>query len=266
MLRNPNFSVKNISGATYSWTTSSGLEVVSGGSTSTATIGYVGVEENAWVEVSINTSCAPNAATRRVYLTAGFPSLYGPYATPDGADTAYPNSHYTYYMHYPFGYPTPSFYWEVPSGWTILMGQGTNAVYVKTGGMGSGGPVEVDITACGITKPVYKYVEIGYGSDWPDAIPPEESRSAGTKLGVSPNPANDRVILSLIKSNAGKENRIASIQSIRVTDKMGTVKKMVSVPAGQYSYTLNVSDLPRDVYIVSVFDGVNWYNSTLLVK
>ncbi len=163
-------------------------------------------------------------------------------------------------------YPPPSFYWEVPSGWTILMGQGTYTIYVKTGGMGTSGPVEIDITACGVTRPLYKYVEIGFGSDWPDALPPEESKGIKPKLGLSPNPSHDKVMLSLITADNDKAIQRPVIQAIKVTDKMDMVRKMIPAPRGQYSYVLDVADLPHDVYIVSVFDGSNWYNAPLVVK
>ncbi len=149
---------------------------------------------------------------------------------PDGADTAYPNSHYTYYMYVPFEYSPPSFYWEVPSGWSIINGQGTNAVYVLTGPMGSGGALEVDITACGITKPVYKYVEIGYGSMWPDAVPPEYSRFA---LKVTPNPTRDQALVTLEKTDASTKDNPSFIREVQVTDKMGSIKKQLRFSNGQ---------------------------------
>jgi hypothetical protein len=62
------FSVKNIPGATYSWTKSSGLTVVGSSNQNTFTVQRSGAMDaaNNFVEVSITTPCSAINATRRV--------------------------------------------------------------------------------------------------------------------------------------------------------------------------------------------------------
>lgn len=61
-----NFSVKSISGATYTWTTSSTLSITSGAGTNQITVARNGSSSGVgWVQVQISTSCSSISATRK---------------------------------------------------------------------------------------------------------------------------------------------------------------------------------------------------------
>ncbi len=191
----------------------------------------------------------------------GFPPFIGP----TGADTAWPNSNYYYYAHLPLGYPPVSdYYWEVPSGWTILSGQGTNTLYVRTGT--AGGAVEVDVTACGITRPVYKYVEIGSGSWWPDGGGGDVYMRQSTRL--SPNPADNFVTISMGNHNSIKTGKEANtfFSAVTIYDITGAVKKRLRYPAGTRQTRLNTSDLGTGTYIVEITDGRQVERQQLVIQ
>ena len=194
-------------------------------------------------------------------IAAGFPPFIGP----TGADTAWPNSNYYYYAHLPLGYPPVSdYYWEVPSGWTILSGQGTNTLYVRTGT--AGGAVEVDVTACGITRPVYKYVEIGSGSWWPDGGGGDVYMRQSTRL--SPNPADNFVTISMGNHNSIKTGKEANtfFSAVTIYDITGAVKKRLRYPAGTRQTRLNTSDLGTGTYIVEITDGRQVERQQLVIQ
>jgi len=77
------FSVKNISGATYTWTCSSTLSPVGASNTHQYVAQRNGSSNgDAWVQVAISTSCSSSSATTRQDFTVGTPnSLTGIYST-----------------------------------------------------------------------------------------------------------------------------------------------------------------------------------------
>ncbi|MBI3718997.1 MAG: alpha/beta hydrolase [Sphingobacteriales bacterium] len=68
-------------------------------------------------------------------------------------------------------------------------------------------------------------------------------------LVVSPNPSS-----SSVKVSSGK----SSFVQLRVIDKTGIVRKQFNYPSGTNIATINISDLPADVYNILAFDGINW--------
>jgi lysyl endopeptidase len=214
-------------------------------------------------------------------ISAGFP-YFG--VSPTGSDTAFPNSNYPFSFSMPPGYPGVSYFWRVPSGWSISYGQGTDYVYVHTGPMGSGGAVELDVTACGVTRYTHKYVEIGYGGSWiPDVVAPGSPQLAtidggpdspfGTKkifkekyLKINPNPARDRAVLALLKNDAAAvTDDFSFIEDVQVIDKTGRTLKRFRFNNKQTSQNISLEGLSPDLYIVMVYDGKEWFSDKLIV-
>jgi hypothetical protein len=54
------------------------------------------------------------------------------------------------------------------------------------------------------------------------------------------------------------------IQKIRVIDKMGQIKKQINGNSSD-RMTINIADLPSDIYTILVYDGKAWL-STQVVK
>ena len=250
-------SVNNSNCLPVTWEVVSGpATIINGQGTSTATI-----ERNGSTSGNVLLRAIAGGYIDEETFTVGFPPFIGP----TGADTAWPNGNYYYYAHLPLGYPPVSdYYWEVPSGWTILSGQGTNALYVRTGT--TGGAVEVDVTACGITRPAYKYVEIGSGSWWPDGEAGDVYMRQNTIL--SPNPADNFVTISMGNHNSIKTGKEANtfFSSVTIYDITGAVRKRLQYKAGTRQARVNTSDLRPGTYIVEVSDGRQVERQQLIIQ
>lgn len=227
------------------------------GTTATVTM----VSEGTITLTATITHCA-TTVVRTKTITLGFPyfstQIYGP-------DTAAPYGQYTYAMNLPYSYPPAYYNWRVPSGWSILFGQGTSILYVQTGGMGTGGAVEVDVTACGFTRLTHIYTEIGDGGWIPDLVSPPDDKEK-YKLKVMPNPVHDNVTFSLVAADNKTTDNSYSIQQVTIADKMGSIKKRLRFSIGQLTQTINISGLPADIYVVSVYDGHTWQKAKLIVQ
>lgn len=228
---------------------------------------------DAFFDLTATVSCGGwTSVVTKNNIAAGFPYFS---VVPIGNDTALPSANYHYYFYLPPGYPTPTAYtWRVPSGWTIMSGQGTDHIYVQTGTWGTGGPVEVDVTACGLTRLTHKYVEIGWGGGAePDVAAPSSGILSPTgndpsvrRLKINPNPAKDQAILSFVKAEAAaSDNDLSSIREVRVFDKAGRMLKHLRFNNRQSTQVIPLQDLLSGLYIVSVYDGKSWYSDKLII-
>lgn len=249
-------------GTSISWTISNNSigTITPTGSSATLTM----ISEGTVTITATITQCGTTVLKTKT-VTMGFPYFFNPV---NGADTATPYGHYTFSQPLPWNYPTPSnYYWKVPSGWTILFGQGTSNIYVEAGPVGSGGPVEVDVTACGLTRLNHKYVAVGYSNCngcIPDVINPSDGEEM--KLKISPNPAHNTAMLTLAPTTNKLKNRSYSIQQIKISDKMGSIKKQMSFKTKELSQSIYIGDLLPDIYVVSVYDGQICRNIKLIVQ
>lgn len=264
------YSIPNLpAGVTVTWSTSpTSVVTINTPNTTTTTLtkNYDGIFN---LKASFTNVCGGSPIEiSKNRMVAGFPA----YGGPTGADTAWPNSNYTYYTFLPLGYPTPdSYYWQVPSGWSILSGQGTAALYLRTGD--TGGPVEVEVTACGVARSTYKYVEIGMGSIWPDFTDPGGELSS---ISIYPNPATNTVNISMtnpenIVGLHGKERKQVNVNSnvikqLQIINSTGLILKQYNYGSGNKSITLDISTLKSALYMVRIFDGQNWHSSKIIVQ
>lgn len=254
--------------ATINWTVSPSWIATPNSPSSSSTTLTKNTDAFATLTATITYSCGVSTSLSQG-IRAGFPYFNQLGTGPVGPDTLAPNSLGSYSITLPAGYPSVSYDWRVPSGWSILAGQGSNSIYVQSGALGSTGPVEVDITGCDLTRLTHKYVIVAYGGSWvPDRSPVRPTigqindqpltTDGQNGLMVSPNPArgNARIFL----------NRTGSvIREIRITDKTGNIRKQLRFGNGQQSQQLSVEGLNADLYTVSVFDGKRWHTAKLLV-
>lgn len=272
---NTTLSIPNLpSGAVITWSASpSGLVSFSpaGPTTTTSTTATSIGHGTATITATIDVCGATTVAATKV-VTSGFPYFSNPI---NGGSVCWPNGNYTFTQPLPFGFPTPDdFQWTVPSGWTILSGQGTNTLYVNTGTVG--GFIDVNVTACGLTRQNSKYVEIGESDWWPDLWGggDEEMRTGPTTkrtISASPNPANDIAVITIneAKGNTktgGKPNeKKASIREIIIANKTGAVKRILSFSGKLPSERISIRGLEPDVYIVQVNTGTEVLSCKLVV-
>ena len=259
--------------ATINWTTSPSWVITPNNPTSISTTLTKNTDDAfSTLTATISYSCGTSTSISQP-IAIGFPYFSQLGIGPAGPDTLAPNSSGSYSITVPPGYPSTSYYWRVPSGWSILAGQGTESVYVQSGALGSTGPVEVDVTACGLTRLTHKYVTVAYGGSWipdfsatgqasgkanPDVTSDAASNSGDMLLKVSPNPASGFAQIALNKKGL-------TIREIRIADKTGNVRKQFRFNNGQQTQRISVEALAADLYTIIVYDGRLWHTAKLLV-
>ncbi len=71
-----------------------------------------------------------------------------------------------------------------------------------------------------------------------------------------PNPARDQVTINLKQIN-GKQTtgQLTDIREVKIMDKLGAVKKLMKYAASTKKISINVSNLPLNIYYIEVSDG-----------
>ncbi|WP_431209696.1 T9SS type A sorting domain-containing protein [Puia sp. P3] len=112
-------------------------------------------------------------------------------------------------------------------------------------------PVSVKaVSPCGESDLYSEYV--------PGCFAPS-SAAAASNLNIYPNPSPGQVRIDLkqINKKASPTSQIKEIREIRIVDKMGAVKKVLQYPAGTQSASINIGNLPNDIYTLHISDGIN---------
>ena len=84
-------------------------------------------------------------------------------------------------------------------------------------------------------------------------IEPQFAPGAELKLLLSPNPAKDKLQISLIEKSDVSKRR--DIPELWITDHMGNIRIKQKYSAGHKNVSINISSLPPGVYTVVVIDG-----------
>ena len=153
------------------------------------------------------------------------------------------------------------FNWLVAGG-TILEGQGTNTIIVKTAKVTGSNKVYFDVSArvgnsCGWSSYLWRsgYVTSGVGP----AI-----------FSVYPNPADNEVTISVADIQAISEtdatNEAISVGEVKIYDFFGSVKKVKKTNSDQKSITINVSDLQKGTYLILINRGTITESHKLIIK
>lgn len=82
--------------------------------------------------------------------------------------------------------------------------------------------------------------------------------TGGGMYRVSPNPALSNVIVEGILKNK-------IIKEIRIIDKIGNIKKQIRYSGNDKKVSINVSNLPNDIYYIQIFDGKVWESKKISV-
>ena len=73
-----------------------------------------------------------------------------------------------------------------------------------------------------------------------------------------PNPARNQITLRLKQVNAKQEQAtLKEIRQIKIMDKIGIVKKIITYPSNTNTIIVDISNLSLDIYYVEVTDGRN---------
>lgn len=76
---------------------------------------------------------------------------------------------------------------------------------------------------------------------------------------VSPNPSNGNLTI-----DGQLKNKL--IKEIRITDKIGNVKRLIRYSGNDSKVTVDVSSLPQDIYYLQIFDGKIWSTNQISIK
>ena len=198
-------------------------------------------------------------------INLSIPIHTGPYSSSDypiaGPSSAQCKS-YVYY-NIPSLSGVTSTNWTWPPSWTYISGQNTANLALRTGLSGSSGIVMVGVNnICGQSGSYASKYTTVYGYCY-------------YSLNISPNPASDEVRVSI------PENTYSQGDSVLVTDQLSNpifeqkeYKVTISDKNGgicfssnKYSntFSLPVQNLINGNYIVSVFDGANYYTAPLII-
>ena len=86
-----------------------------------------------------------------------------------------------------------------------------------------------------------------------------------TDFAISPNPTRDYVRIS--SNSQGKSSNLQDlIYGIKITDRLGVVKKTFEYKSGIVSTKVSTADLNAGVYLLSVFDGRTWKGKQLIIE
>ena len=225
------FSVKNISGATYSWTYSGFLSVVGATNTNQLTVQPSG-NGAGWVQVVISTPCSGITATQRIDFPVG--------AVPPGAIQPGPMTPIDVELYI---YPVPgatSYKWYKNN--VLVSGQyGTTVDIPVTCGVNTQISVEA-INPCGTSSRSYRTVK---APCW-----------GGGAFMVSPNPATSVITISPRPDNTAKSaaNANKTFTEIRIYNMQGELKKYQRYNKAKQA-SLPVHDLKNGIYFIEITNG-----------
>jgi hypothetical protein len=238
--------VKNIAGATYSWTTSASLTISGSSSDYSVTIQRNGSSNGAaWAEVSVSSGCG-SAATRRVNFNVGtLPpatvTILGiaPYGALDASCTV-------------TGPGATSYKWYV-DGILKKTGYSSSEQYIPAGACGPTHILTVGVVnACGESAQ-YSTPESVF---WWNC-----HRMAATELSMYPNPSTGNFVIS---SGEVSDKKSGTVKVV-IYDRTNAIRKQYQLPRSK-QYNINAGDLPSDVYIVQLTDGDQVSTQKLVIR
>lgn len=114
----------------------------------------------------------------------------------------------------------------------------------------------IAVTTCGISAPVFggTYSPICY------------QYRINSNVKLYPNPASTQVIVKLEDLNSKITSTLKSIVQIKIIDKMGVTRRVLKFSKGNLLSTINVSDLPSDIYYLDITDGSTQVRKPLIIR
>ncbi len=170
----------------------------------------------------------------------------------------FPNEHLSFSVNTT---PSDTYYKWYINGLLVLEGQGeyyfcTCSNGIDNSHIGSNIVKVVIETTCNSSEVEAEYIRhASYG------------RPAPPNIDMYPNPTKDRTTIKLKEVNKkDTSTQLTSITAITVLDKFGNIRKHYKYPANSKNVSLNVTNLPFDIYIVEVSDGKNKVRLQLRVE
>ena len=250
------FSVKNISGATYSWSYSTGLTATGATNTNQLTVQRNGNADGVgWVEVTISTSCSSSSVTRNANFYVGngytaYPWVSGP--DPNclemGRPILYQADVYPSYCDLVWGYI------EGGSTGTLhyVTGNGVQATITVPNSYQYNGIYVATTNDCGVGVPsivIFEFTpDCGDNQDWKMKKIANKSEGKTKSISVIPNPATNHINVSIPEAYLGNS-------TLTIIDQTGRILKQITTQ--QTSQLIDVGSLPNGIYILRLSGKTN---------
>jgi Zn-dependent metalloprotease/subtilisin-like proprotein convertase family protein len=217
----------SITGATtYNWTVSAGAVIMSGQGTTTVSVKWPSTSiTNGSVCVTASNSCGASASRCMTSIRTA-PLKPASIAGPLTVCRNQTNLSYSVTSQ-----PGATFTWTMPSGVTILSGQGTSSILVRWGTR-SGTMKVVASNACGSTQATSLKVTVNC----------REDNTPLTGISLVPNPSNGDAVLQFDRDSQGA--------LIMVHDMLG--RQLLSERTNDTLYRINLRNRPKGVYLITV--------------
>ena len=243
----------NLLGCTYHWNIGSSLQIISGQGTGTLTVkGTQTSNTNSFVQVIITDNKGINrsaTATLNLTLLTGAPAVN----VTSTQGSCYGSAR-TWFLD-----ATPN---SGNSNWNWYIDHlGNNAsIYIYSPNSSS---TRLDVTGGGVVNLHYTDV-CGVART---AGGPTVYSNCPPSFAVTPNPAQDNITVSSDNQSTNQFKKASGlIYAIKITDRLGTVRKTYEYKTGITSTKIQVANLNAGVYLVSVFDGHQWSSHPLIIK
>lgn len=231
------FNVKNISGATYTWTYSASVTPSGPTNTPNFTVQRNGSSSGAaWVQVQISTACSGSPATSRVDVTAGAPATptvpingVAPYGGVDATVTTDAPPPYNWYV---------------------------DGNLAKTGNDKRTNTALIPGGTCGVNRLLTVRVANACGSAASGSTPKAYySYRCNASFVALPNPASSEVTVTAAQTMTTGKAGTAAITEVNIYDQQGLLKKKQKF--GQVKRAaVSLNGLSTGIYFIEIVNGI----------
>jgi hypothetical protein len=249
-----NFSVRSITGASYSWQCSSNATIVGSTTGSTVTV-QGGSNGAAWVQVSISTPCSgstPAISTANFYVGTGV----SPYVNLSAGGQGICFDQFTDYW-FSASSPEPGMWYK----WGYTLNNGSPVTIMNWGSATSplinfpqAGSYQIFATPvnnCGEGDPGYYDLYVNHSWD------PCYDGLQSFNLSVSPNPTRGEISISLADEKAALKpvNKDEPVEILLLDFYTKAVTKKWVFKGNQTRFTINASNVKKGQYVIQVKKG-----------
>ena len=259
------FSVKNIPGATYTWTFSASLSAIGPTNTNQLSVQPSGSpsESPGWVQIQVSTACSASPSTQKIYLVVGTETSYDII----GMDpSVYLGA--GQYLTLSVNAAAVSYDWYIGGG-TVIGSSTGQSVYVKLDNCFPGQNAMNDFGAnisidngCGLGPVYHEHTYAPCGGDTPDP-------GFMLVLSTSPNPASNDLHATMNISELVQNKQVSKTDRIsaRLYDiTKGSFVKQWMLVNGQNQHTLSLSGVRKGQYILEVTVGKKKANKQVSIQ
>lgn len=255
----------NLLAVTYTWSATSGLQIISGQGTSSVNVRGVSGYGSGFLTLTLGSPTKGltrnYTITRRIFTNWGG-SVSGTYNSPTSNTQTLISGTSTYNNTCLAAFTNMT----IPSGATpvwsanslspgVSWNQSTKDINVYFTAINQTADFTLTTTATGCTSSTrFRFKCVSNSSC--GGINPLVAQ-------MSPNPATSEVRIALEGGEASITE--AKISEVRIYNKIGRLVKMIR-NTGSASLNINVSDLPRDFYTVMIYDGKRWHIKKLIKR